>query len=302
MYYILNFSYLLSYSELPLAVVFIFILAFNKLYLPLALAFFVVTVDCFFKYINGMDFLYRFWQNFFLVSVLFSVIFGCQIKISRIRCKIMFSLVVLVAIFRYWTMLDESNMLFKYLNENLIGLSLFSFAIQMGSSFLTLIILLLFSVKGLFILYLSFFRLTYIYLLLFIVLLAISYLFNTGVVNEIYGDYKNGNITSGRSAVWEYVYINYKYGFDYRHLLDDGYSNTESFLLNQLYSLSFVWVITIPLSLYAIYKFSSSYFLRIMALIIFVFYPFPLIIFINNIFKFKNPTVLLGRRVGSQYY
>jgi hypothetical protein len=298
MFYILNFLYLLSYSELPLAIVFIFILAYNKLYLPIVLAFFVVTVDCIFKYMNGMDFLYRFWQNLFLVSVLLSVIFGCEIYISRIKYEFMFSLVILIAIFRYWTMQDESYMVFKYLNENLIGLSLFSLAIQMGGRVLTLIILLLFSVKGLFILYSAFFRLTYGYLLLFIVVLAISYLLNAGVVNEIYGDYKNGNMTSGRSAVWEYVYMNYKFGFDYKYLLDDGYSNTESFLLNQLYSLSFVWVVTIPLSLYAIYKFSSSYILRLVVLIIFVFYPFPLIIFINNVFKFTNPTLLLSRRNG----
>jgi len=284
MLYVLNFLYLFSFSELPLAIYFICALLYSKLYRQIALATFIVVVDCIFKYFHGLDYLYRFWQNLFLVSVLIVIITGASIRVKSINYRLIFRFLVLLALFRCLDMAITGGPNFDYINQNLIGLSLFSIAMISGISLTFLLTLSLLSIKGLLILSLISFRRRFAFYVIPFFAFALLYFLDIGVSNELIGDFNSNNISSGRAEIWGHVFENYELGFDYRRLLEDGFSNTESFFLNQIYSISFLWPLTVAMTFVAVYKTSRFNILRLVVLVIFIFYPYPLIILINKIF------------------
>lgn len=282
--YLLALSYMFSYSEKPLAVLVLVFLIINTYVKQTCFALAIVGLDVLLQYMFSEGSMSRFLQNWYTIALLLSAIALRKVKFTTDDVNKIYYFALALAGFRFFDNYHATPIVF-FLNENLIGILLFSLMVKLGYRLSTTAALVLLSVKGLAIGSLMLLpKKNILYALLAISMFTVVLFFaNSGLLSELVSDLHSRNYTSGRLDVWRNLLDKYYLGANYNFILSDGVSNAESFFINQVfsapYAFPFVWALTLTF----IFREFKDFRRRALAIFVCVIYPFPQFLFLVSV-------------------
>jgi hypothetical protein len=286
LFYLASIAYLFSYSEKPFGFFILTLLLINGHIKSILYSLLIVLLDAVFQYLVHESLFPRFIQNLYTLSILLSLIINKPIDLKEKNINILFYLLMIVAVFRFVDNIDGSPAIY-FLNENLIGIAIFSIMLLSRFSLMKFFLLSGLSVKALAIQ--SIFLNSKPFYFIFAVLLTfLMYIYSFGAVGEYINDFSNGTFSSNRIELWKILFDKYKYFDQYSTLHEMGFSNSESFFFNQIYSYPFIWPLIWALIIRAIICSYDKNIHKAMVLIACALYPYPHFIFFIRLFSFNS--------------